>query len=309
MTTDNSNIKSPKKGSRFIRKSKICFHRTIDALFLKKRELLPWQKKLHEIIFGANTKSGKLFDVVLFYVIIASIILVMLESIKELDDKFHLLFKILEWIITILFTVEYITRVITIKNPRKYVFSFYGIIDLLSTLPMYLSFIFVGSHSLVALRALRLLRVFRILKLARYMGESTNFVIALKESRAKIAVFLSFVVILCIILGTIMYLIEAPENGFTSIPRSVYWAIVTLTTVGYGDIAPVTPLGQLIASAIMILGYGIIAIPTGIVSAQMVKNNKANLFTEVESCPNCLYDNHTLDAQYCSKCGYKLNEE
>ncbi len=309
MSNENFNIKPHKKGSRFIRKSKIYFHRTIDALFLKKRELLPWQKKLHEIIFGANTKSGKLFDVVLFYVIIVSIILVMLESIKELDAKFHLLFKILEWIITILFTVEYITRVITIKNPRKYVFSFYGIIDLLSTLPMYLSFIFVGSHSLVALRALRLLRVFRILKLARYMGESTNFVIALKESRAKIAVFLSFVVILCIILGTIMYLIEAPENGFTSIPRSVYWAIVTLTTVGYGDIAPVTPLGQLIASAIMILGYGIIAIPTGIVSAQMVKNNKANLFTEVESCPNCLYDNHTLDAQYCSKCGYKLNEE
>lgn len=309
MSTDNSNIKSSKKGIRFIRKAKVYAHRIVDILILKKRELLPWQKKLHEIIFGANTKSGKLFDVVLFYVIIASIILVMLESIKELDAKFHLLFKILEWIITILFTIEYITRIITIKNPRKYVFSFYGIIDLLSTLPMYLSFIFVGSHSLVALRALRLLRVFRILKLARYMGESTNFVIALKESRAKIAVFLSFVVILCIILGTIMYLIEAPESGFTSIPRSVYWAIVTLTTVGYGDIAPITPLGQLIASAIMILGYGIIAIPTGIVSAQMVKNNKSPLFTEVESCPNCLYDNHTLDAQYCSKCGYKLNEE
>lgn len=309
MTNNNSNIKSSKKGNRFFRKTKIYLHRIVDAIFLKKRKLQPWQKKLHEIIFGANTKSGKLFDVILFYVIIASIILVMLESIKELDTKFHLLFKILEWVITILFTIEYITRVITIKNPRKYVFSFYGIIDLLSTLPMYLSFIFVGSHSLVALRALRLLRVFRILKLARYMGESTNFVIALKESRAKIAVFLSFVVILCIILGTIMYLIESPESGFTSIPISVYWAIVTLTTVGYGDIAPVTPLGQLIASAIMILGYGIIAIPTGIVSAQMVKTNKANLFTEVESCPNCLYDNHTLDAEYCSKCGYKLNED
>lgn len=309
MTQRNSNTKPQKKGKRFIRKSRIYFLGIMDALILKKRELRPWQKKLHEIIFGADTKSGKLFDVVLFYVIIASIILVMLESIKELDAKFHLLFKILEWIITILFTIEYVTRIITIKNPRKYVFSFYGIVDLLSTLPMYLSFIIAGSHSLVALRALRLLRVFRILKLARYMGESTNFVIALKESRAKIAVFLSFVVILCVILGTIMYLIESPETGFTSIPRSVYWAIVTLTTVGYGDIAPATPLGQLIASAIMILGYGIIAIPTGIVSAQMVKTNKATLFTEVESCPNCLYDNHTLDAEYCSKCGHKLNEK
>jgi voltage-gated potassium channel len=309
MTKNKSNIKTSKKGKKFIRKAKIYYHIIADVLILKKRELRPWQIKLHEIIFGANTKSGKLFDVILFYVIIASILLVMLESVKELDARFHLLFKVLEWVITILFTIEYITRIITIKNPRNYVFSFYGIIDLLSTIPMYLSFIFVGSHSLVALRALRLLRVFRILKLARYMGESTNFVIALKESRAKIAVFLSFVVILCIILGTIMYLIEAPESGFTSIPRSVYWAIVTLTTVGYGDIAPATPLGQLIASAIMILGYGIIAIPTGIVSAQMVKTNNDIESTEVESCPNCLFDNHTLDAEYCSRCGYKLDDD
>jgi voltage-gated potassium channel len=297
------------KISRFFRKSKIYFHIIIDILFLKKRQLRPWQIKLHRIIFGANTKSGKLFDVVLFYVIIASIIFVMLESVSELDARFHTLFKVLEWIITILFSIEYITRIITIKTPRKYIFSFYGIIDLLSTIPMYLSFVFVGSHSLVALRALRLLRVFRILKLARYMGESTNFVVALKESRAKIAVFLSFVVIICIILGTLMYLIEAPESGFTSIPRSVYWAIVTLTTVGYGDIAPQTPLGQLIASAIMILGYGIIAIPTGIVSAQMVKTDKKDLSTTVRSCKNCLYDEHAENAEFCSKCGFKLNEK
>lgn len=308
MESDTPNKKLKKKGSKFLRKFKIYFYRTVDVLILKKRELRPWQIKLHEIIFGANTKSGKLFDVILFYVILASILLVMLESVKELDNRYHTLFKVLEWIITILFSIEYITRIITIKNPRKYIFSFYGIIDLLSTIPMYLSFIFVGSHSLVALRALRLLRVFRILKLARYMGESTNFIIALKESRAKIAVFLSFVIILCIILGTIMYLIEAPESGFTSIPRSVYWAIVTLTTVGYGDIAPATPLGQLIASAIMILGYGIIAIPTGIVSAQMVKVDKNTKVNEVESCPNCLYDNHSVDAEYCSRCGYKLDE-
>ena len=308
MNDNSSNIKTKKKGNKFLRKLKIYMHRIFDLLIFKKRELRPWQTKLHEIIFGANTKSGKLFDLVLFYVIIASILLVMLESVKELDQKYHLLFKILEWVITILFSIEYIVRIITIKYPRKYIFSFYGIIDLLSTIPMYLSFIFIGSHSLVALRALRLLRVFRILKLARYMGESTNFVIALKESRAKIAVFLSFVIILCIILGTIMYLVEAPESGFTSIPRSVYWAIVTLTTVGYGDIAPATPLGQLIASAIMILGYGIIAIPTGIVSAQMVKVDKNTKVNAVESCPNCLYENHSVEAEFCIKCGYKLNE-
>lgn len=304
-----SNITTSKKIKWFFLKLKIKFLKIIDLLFLKKRELRPWQNKLHEIIFGADTRIGKLFDVTLFYVIIASILLVMLESVQELDSKFHLLFKILEWIITVLFSIEYIARIITIKNPKKYIFSFYGIIDLLSTIPMYLSFIIVGSHSLVALRALRLLRVFRILKLTRYMGESTNFVIALKESRAKIAVFLSFVVIICIILGTIMYLVESPESGFTSIPISVYWAIVTLTTVGYGDISPATPLGQLIASAIMILGYGIIAIPTGIVSAQLVKTKENDMPNEVDSCPNCLFDNHTLNADFCSKCGHKLDED
>ena len=309
MNKIKSNTTSSKKVKKFLLKARILFRRIADLLFYKKRKLKPWQIKLHEIIFGANTRSGKLFDVILFYIIIASILLVMLESVRELDQKYHLLFKIFEWVITILFSIEYITRIITIKNPRKYVFSFYGIVDLLSTIPMYLSFIFVGSHSLVALRALRLLRVFRILKLARYMGESTNFVIALKESRAKIAVFLSFVIILCIILGTIMYLIEAPESGFTSIPRSVYWAIVTLTTVGYGDIAPETPLGQLIASAIMILGYGIIAIPTGIVSAQMVKTDKKDLPTKISSCPNCLNDSHSTSAEFCNKCGHKLNDE
>jgi len=308
MSKNKSNITTSKKIKWFFLKVKINFLKLIDLLFLKKRELKPWQKKLHEIIFGADTRLGKLFDIVLFYVIIASIILVMLESVQELDAKYNLLFKILEWTITVLFTVEYIARIITIKNPRRYVFSFYGIIDLLSTIPMYLSFFIAGSHSLVALRALRLLRVFRILKLTRYIGESTNFVIALKESRAKIAVFISFVVIVCIILGTIMYLVESPESGFTSIPISVYWSIVTLTTVGYGDISPATPLGQLIASAIMILGYGIIAIPTGIVSAQMAKNDQQNDTNEIDSCPNCLFDNHSANAKFCSKCGHNLDE-
>lgn len=268
-----------------------------------------WKKKLHEIIYEADTSGGKFFDIVLFIAIIASIILVMLESVKSFDTKYHNFLNISEWVITILFSIEYIARIITVKKPLKYIFSFYGIVDLLSTIPKYLSFFFVGSHSLVALRALRLMRIFRILKLARYIGESTNFVRALKVSRAKIAVFLSFVLVLCTILGTVMYLVESGEDsGFNSIPRSVYWAIVTLTTVGYGDIAPITPLGQFIASIIMIMGYGIIAIPTGIVSAEMTKVNKRKVQVNTQSCPNCLAEKHRDNAEYCYNCGELLND-
>ena len=191
----------------------------------------------------------------------------MLESVESIDNKYHDALYVGEWIITILFSIEYILRVISIKKPTRYIFSFYGIIDFLSTIPIYISFFFAGSQGLVALRALRLLRIFRILKLARYIGASNKLMLALRASKAKIAVFLFFVLIVCIILGTVMYMIEGAENGYTNIPKSIYWAIVTLTTVGFGDIAPQTPLGQLIASVIMILGYSIIAIPTGIVSA------------------------------------------
>lgn len=269
-----------------------------------------WKTKLHGIIYEADTPSGKLFDIVLLIAIIASIILVMLESVKSFDAKYHTFLNISEWIITILFSVEYIARIITVKKPLKYVFSFYGIVDLLSTIPKYLSFFLIGSHSLVALRALRLMCIFRILKLARYIGESTNFVRALKVSRAKIAVFISFVLILCTILGTVMYLIESGEDsGFTSIPRSVYWAIVTLTTVGYGDIAPITPLGQFIASFIMIMGYGIIAIPTGIVSSEMTKSSRRTVQTNTRSCSNCLSEKHRDNAEYCYNCGELLNDE
>jgi voltage-gated potassium channel len=267
-----------------------------------------WRFKLHEILYEADTPAGRIFNIVLFIVIIASIVFVMLESVVWIDAKYHDFLNIAEWVVTILFTFEYIARIITVKKPSKYIFSFFGIIDLLSTIPKYLSFILVGSHSLVALRALRLLRVFRILKLARYIGESTNFARALKASRAKISVFLSFVLILCIILGTVMYLVESSESGFTSIPRSVYWAIVTLTTVGYGDIAPVTPLGQFIASIIMILGYGIIAIPTGIVSSEMTKVRKKDVQTNTQSCQHCMAESHRDNAEYCYNCGNLLNE-
>ena len=221
-----------------------------------------WRSKLHQIIYEADTKEGKLFDLIIIWAILFSILLVMLESINELDAKYHTFFNISEWVITILFTIEYILRIISVKRPKSYIFSFYGIIDLLSTIPKYLSLFIGGAHALVALRALRLLRIFRILKLVRFVGATENLGKSLKASRFKILVFISAVLIICVIIGTIMYLIEGNDSGFTSIPKAIYWAIVTLTTVGYGDIAPQTALGQLLASLVMILGYGIIAIPT-----------------------------------------------
>ncbi|XMO86508.1 ion transporter [Algibacter sp. AS12] len=272
-----------------------------------------WKARIYKIIYHSDTPAGKLFDLVLLVVILASILLVMLESVNTIDAEYHTFLNIAEWIITILFTIEYILRVITNSSPKKYVFSFYGIIDLLSTIPKYLSFFLVGSHSLVALRALRLMRIFRILKLARFMGESNNFLKALRASRVKIAVFVSFVVIICVILGTVMYLVEGEQDsGFTSIPRSVYWAIVTLTTVGYGDIAPVTPVGQFLASVIMIIGYGIIAVPTGIVSAEFASQKKVEIkeeeeiIIETKTCKECLTSDVRSEAKYCYVCGAEI---
>jgi voltage-gated potassium channel len=272
----------------------------------KQKDNRHWKIKLHEIIYEADTPNGKMFDIILIFAIIASIILVMLESVESFDKKYHNFLNISEWVITILFSIEYIARIISIKKPSTYIFSFYGVIDLLATIPKYLSLIFVGTHALVALRALRLLRVFRILKLTRYLGASKTLAEAINASRIKIAVFLFVVVLLTVILGTIMYLIEGPENGFTSIPYSMYWAIVTLTTVGYGDISPHTPIGQFIASIVMILGYGIIAIPTGIVSSEMAKaDNKVH--TNTQHCTNCGADTHLDNADFCNKCGKKLH--
>ena len=223
----------------------------------KNNKQTDWKVKLHEIIYEADTPAGKLFDILLLVAILVSIIAVMLESVNSIDAKYHAILNTTEWVITIFFTIEYIARIISIKKPKEYIFSFFGVIDFLSTIPKYLSFFIVGSHALVALRALRLLRVFRILKLVPFLGASNTLIEALNASKRKILVFLFAVVILCIILGTFMYLIEGNnDSGFTSIPRSVYWAVVTLTTVGYGDIAPVSALGQFIASLIMILGYG-----------------------------------------------------
>lgn len=273
-----------------------------------KKELSSWKLRLYEVIYEADTPMGKLFDLVLLIFILFSVFLVALESISWIDNEYHSVFNIIEWLITILFSIEYILRIICVKNPSKYIFSFYGIIDLLSTLPKYISLLFVGTQSLIALRALRLLRVFRILKLTRYIGESNVLLKALRSSRPKILVFMFGVIILCIIFGTVMYLIESNQSGFTSIPRSIYWCVVTLTTVGYGDITPETPLGQLLAAIIMVMGYGIIAVPTGIISAE-ISMKKRTIDINTKSCLNCLADAHSDDALYCNQCGNSLNHE
>ncbi len=269
-----------------------------------------WKRNLHIIIYGTHTPAGKLFDILLLILILYSIIIVMLESVPRIDEKYHEFLNISEWVVTILFSIEYILRIICIKRPKSYIFSFFGIIDFLSTVPKYLSYLFVGSQYLTAFRALRLLRVFRILKLVRFVGESNNLVRSLKASRTKIFVFVFFVLVVSVLLGTLMYLIEGPEHGFNSIPHSVYWTIVTLTTVGYGDISPETPLGQFIATFIMIIGYGIIAVPTGIVSAEYASSkNKDKDFDEGRSCPSCSAEIYRSDAHYCRKCGFDLIEE
>lgn len=268
-----------------------------------------WRAKLHEVIYGTHTPAGKLFDIILLIVILYSIIVVMLESVPRFDEKYHRFLDISEWIVTILFTIEYILRIICIKKPSKYIFSFFGVVDLLSTIPKYLSFFVVGSQYITAFRALRLLRIFRILKLVRFVGESNNLLRALKASRAKIFIFVFFMLIISVLLGTVMYLVEGPQHGFNSIPHSIYWTIVTLTTVGYGDISPETGLGQFLATLIMIIGYGIIAVPTGIVSAEYTRSPE-NALSESSgrSCSDCGAEIHRNDACYCRKCGHKLEE-
>ncbi len=249
---------------------------------------------------------GKLFDVVLLIVILISVVAVMLESVASIRILHGTELEVLEWIITIAFTLEYIARIISLRKPLNYIFSFYGVIDLLATLPSYLDLLFPGWHFLVSIRAIRLLRIFRILKLTRFVGASNRLMVALKKSRIKIAVFLFAVIILCVILGTVMYIVEGEENGFTSIPMSIYWTIVTLTTVGFGDITPVTPLGQFIATVIMIMGYGIIAVPSSLVTSELINDHKINLNTQ--RCFNCNADGHRDDADYCFRCGTHLHD-
>lgn len=265
-----------------------------------------WKHKMHEIIFEADTKAGKAFDVALLAAIVLSVVVVMLESVHSLQNKYGDLFFLLEWIFTGLFTIEYILRVVVIKKPWKYAVSFFGIVDLLSILPTYFALFLTGMHSLMVIRTLRLLRIFRVMKLVRFVGEANILSRALRASREKIIVFIIFVLCLVSILGTLLYLIESPEAGFTSIPRSIYWAIVTLTTVGYGDIAPQTPLGQFVAMVVMLLGYGIIAVPTGIIGSEMSKEMKSKTQVNTISCPSCSKEGHDSDAEFCKYCGAKL---
>jgi len=260
--------------------------------------------KLYEIIFEADTPTGKLFDVALLIIILFSVALVMLESVPGIRTEHRELLRMLEWIITGIFTVEYILRVLIIRKPISYIFSFYGIIDLLSVLPTYIGLFVLGSHHLIVIRVLRMLRIFRILKLTRYTLAGRTLARAMWASREKISVFIFFVIVLVIVVGTVMYLIEGEAHGFTSIPRGIYWAIVTLTTVGYGDISPQTPFGQFMASVVMIMGYAIIAVPTGIVTAEII-NPSSRENTQV--CPQCLHPHHDDDAVYCKKCGAKIN--
>ncbi|NOZ63204.1 MAG: ion transporter [Calditrichaeota bacterium] len=263
-----------------------------------------WRNRVHEIIFEADTPAGRWFDILLIASILLSVLVVMLDSVSSLKQQHGELLVDLEWLFTILFTIEYILRLISVGKALKYATSFYGIIDLLAILPTYISVFFPASRFLAVIRILRILRIFRILKLVQYLHEANALFQALRASRRKIVVFLFGVFSLVVILGSFMYIIEGEKNGFTSIPRSIYWAIVTLTTVGYGDISPQTGLGQTLAAIIMILGYSIIAVPTGVVTVEISRVQKSSVSTQV--CPQCSREGHDSDAVFCKYCGAKL---
>lgn len=263
--------------------------------------------RLYEIIFEADTREGKAFDIFILLLIILSVVAVSLNSVQSLHEKYLSFFLVFEWVVTIVFTVEYILRIAVLRHPWAYIISFFGIIDLLAILPSYLEFVIIGGHNLVLIRTLRLLRIFRIFKLSRYLFEQRTLAESLRRSSARIMVFLISVFVLTIVFGSIMYLIEDSENGFTSIPQSIYWAIVTITTVGYGDIAPVTTIGKAIAGFMMLLGYAIIAVPTGIITADLVFKNSKRITTQV--CPDCTREGHDSDAIHCKYCGAELNPD
>jgi voltage-gated potassium channel len=266
-----------------------------------------WRRRLHEVIFEADTPAGKGFDVLLLIAISISILVVILESVPSLHNQYWPTFLAIEWFFTILFTVEYILRLISVRRPRRYVVSFYGLVDLVAILPTYLSLLLPGGQYLMVVRVLRLLRVFRIFKLGEFLKEANLLTRALYYSRRKISVFMMAVFALVVVVGTMMYVIEGAENGFVDIPTSIYWAVVTLTTVGYGDIAPQTALGKGLASFVMLLGYSIIAVPTGIVTAELARAASETSFT-TQACPNCGRDGHAFDALYCKYCSALLNE-
>jgi voltage-gated potassium channel len=262
-----------------------------------------WQKKLHEIVFEAETTAGKVFDITLIWLILLSLLVIIVESVKSFREDYGDTLLILEWFFTILFTFEYILRLISVRRPLRYVFSFYGLIDLMAILPTYLSLLVPGTQYLLAVRVLRLMRIFRILKLTAYLAEAGIISSALVASRRKISVFLAGVLSLVVVIGTLIYVIEGEEHGFTDIPTGIYWAIVTITTVGYGDLSPKTPFGRLLAAFVMILGYAIIAVPTGIVTVELSKQKGG---TSTQTCSECQAVGHDEDAKFCKYCGTSL---
>ncbi len=272
----------------------------------------PWQITLYNVIFEADTPVGKAFDVSLLVVILLSILIVMLESVRSIEQSYGPILRIAEWTVTVLFTIEYILRLSTVARPMRYARSFFGIVDVLSILPTYVSLFLPGVQSLLVIRALRLLRIFRVFKLGRFLLQANVLVAALRASTAKIIVFLGFVLTIATIVGSLMYLIEGEASGFSSIPVSVYWAIVTMTTVGYGDITPITVPGQLLAAVLMVTGYSILAVPTGIVSVEIAEASKRKQTQDrltTKACHICTGEGHDYDAVFCKYCGEKLNKE
>jgi len=272
--------------------------------FSQGNPLSSWREKIHEVIFEADTPSGKRFDVILIIAIICSVIAVMLDSVASIRAQYGFYLSAVEWTFTILFSIEYILRLLSVRKPMLYALSAFGIVDLISVLPSFIALYYIGAETFLVIRVLRVLRIFRVFKLAEYLGEANTLMIALHASRKKITIFLYSIFIFVVVFGSVMYLVEGAENGFTSIPKSVYWAIITLTTVGYGDIVPQTQIGQVIAAAVMILGYAIIAVPTGIYSAELARAFKHDVSNV--ACQNCGEEGHDTDAQYCKYCGAEL---
>jgi len=263
-----------------------------------------WRGRLHEVIYEAETPAGRAFDVALIWLILLSVAAVMLESVRSVRDEYGPLLRTVEWVFTVLFTVEYALRLVGVRRPLAYATSFFGVVDLLAVLPTFLGLFVPGSQYLLVVRVLRLLRIFRIFKLAEHLTEADVLMRALRASRRKISVFLLAVLTLVVIIGALLYVVEGEEHGFTSIPISIYWAVVTLTTVGYGDISPQTPLGRTLAAAVMIIGYGIIAVPTGIVTAELTQAARKGVSTQ--ACPACGAQGHDVDAAFCKYCGSRL---
>lgn len=263
------------------------------------------RRRLHEIIFESDTRAGRAFDFALLWAVLLSVAIVMIESVPRIRREHAELLRMLEWMFTILFSVEYLLRLVAVARPLRYATSFFGIIDLLAILPTFVSLLVPGAQALLVVRIVRLLRVFRILKLASFLHEADVLRRAMSASRAKITVFLGTVITIVVVMGTIMYLVEHDNPGFDTIPRSIYWAIVTLTTVGFGDITPKTPLGQVLSSVLMIMGFAIIAVPTGIVSVELANASRQTAVSG-QSCPSCSAEGHQPDAKYCRRCGHAL---